>query len=182
MPNTNMLSVEEHSEARGREQRGGFTWEEILRDPLLRDLPYKIETNEHGQIVMSPPPGLPHGFRQPKIARLLEEHLPGGHVATECPVITSKGTKGVDVAWLSAERRAQVGDQTRSPVAPEVCVEILSPSNTEAEMNEKRALYFEAGAEEVWLCDDDGRMRFFGPEGPLDASKRAPDFTAQVDA
>jgi len=29
------------------------------------------------------------------------------------------------------------------------------------EMKEKRALYFEAGAEEVWFCRRDGRMEFF---------------------
>jgi hypothetical protein len=30
--------------------------------------------------------------------------------------------------------------------APEICVEIISPSNTESEIQEKQALYFEAGA------------------------------------
>ena len=44
--------------------------------------------------------------------------------------------------------------------APEICVEVLSPSNSEPEMNEKRALYFEAGAHEVWICDLDGKMEF----------------------
>lgn len=157
------------------------TWEDVQNDPLLRDLPFKIETNEHGQVVMSPPPALPHGFRQPRIARLLEDCLPDGQVATECPVATSKGTKGVDVVWFSAERRKKVGDQTRSSIAPEVCVEILSPSNTTAEMDEKRALYFEAGAEEVWLCDGEGHMRFFDADGRREASARAPDFPQRVE-
>jgi Uma2 family endonuclease len=166
---------------RTREQ-AGFTWEEILRDPNLRDLPYKIETNEHGQIVMSPPPSPPHGFRQPRIARLLEDLLPEGHVATEMPVRTAKGTKGVDACWFSAERRAEAVRESQSIIAPEICVEILSPSNTEDEMLEKKALYFEAGAEEVWLCDEDGRMRFFGPDGEREQSARAPSFPQHVEA
>jgi hypothetical protein len=29
-------------------------WIEVLADPVLRDLPYKIELNEYGKIVMSP--------------------------------------------------------------------------------------------------------------------------------
>jgi hypothetical protein len=29
-------------------------WQHVLEDETLRDLPYKIETNERGQIVMSP--------------------------------------------------------------------------------------------------------------------------------
>jgi Uma2 family endonuclease len=48
--------------------------------------------------------------------------------------------------------------------APEVCVEVLSPSNSEPEMNEKRALYFEAGAHEVWICRRDGKMEFYTPD------------------
>jgi Uma2 family endonuclease len=33
--------------------------------------------------------------------------------------------------------------------APEICIEILSPSNSAAEIAEKRVLYFDAGAAEV---------------------------------
>ncbi|MGH8613458.1 MAG: hypothetical protein ACREYF_15935 [Gammaproteobacteria bacterium] len=28
-------------------------WEQVLREPALRDLPYKIETNRYGQIIMT---------------------------------------------------------------------------------------------------------------------------------
>jgi hypothetical protein len=28
-------------------------------------------------------------------------------------------------------------------------------------MREKRQLYFEAGAREVWICDESGSLRFF---------------------
>jgi hypothetical protein len=31
-----------------------MTWEQICDDPHLRHLPYKIEQNRHGRIVMSP--------------------------------------------------------------------------------------------------------------------------------
>ena len=31
-----------------------MNWQEICNDPLLRELPYKIELNEWGKIVMSP--------------------------------------------------------------------------------------------------------------------------------
>jgi hypothetical protein len=44
--------------------------------------------------------------------------------------------------------------------APEICIEVLSPSNSQLEMVEKRALYFEAGAAEVWTCDLDDSMTF----------------------
>ena len=31
-----------------------MTWEEIINDPTLQNLPFKIETNRFGQILMSP--------------------------------------------------------------------------------------------------------------------------------
>ena len=47
-------------------------------------------------------------------------------------------------------------------------------------MKEKRRLYLEAGAEEVWLCNAQGQMQFFNADGQLERSKRVPDFPAQV--
>jgi hypothetical protein len=29
-------------------------WQEIVADPALRDIPYKVETNHRGQLVLSP--------------------------------------------------------------------------------------------------------------------------------
>jgi hypothetical protein len=40
-----------------------------------------------------------------------------------------------------------------------------SPANTPDEMDKKRALYFERGAVEVWLCSWEGNMTFYGTEG-----------------
>jgi Uma2 family endonuclease len=51
--------------------------------------------------------------------------------------------------------------------APPICVEIVSPSNTATQMEEKRALYFASGAKEVWVCERDGKMRFFDSAGKL---------------
>ena len=38
--------------------------------------------------------------------------------------------------------------------------EVISASNTSAEMSEKIALYFEAGAQEVWTCEEEGTVEF----------------------
>ena len=35
-------------------------WEELLRDSTLADVPFRIETNAHGQIIMTPPPAGEH--------------------------------------------------------------------------------------------------------------------------
>ena len=52
----------------------------------------------------------------------------------------------------------------------EVCIEVLSPSNTQSEMDEKRGLYFARGANEVWLCDEQGNLSFYDCTGLLPSS------------
>ncbi|MBV9189663.1 MAG: Uma2 family endonuclease, partial [Betaproteobacteria bacterium] len=49
--------------------------------------------------------------------------------------------------------------------APEICAEIISPSNTRAEIEEKKAAYLAAGAREVWLVSEDGTIRYFNTSG-----------------
>jgi Uma2 family endonuclease len=127
---------------------------------------------------MNPPPSGDHSKRQGQITILLAQHL-GNHTLPECPVSTIDGVKAADVGWYSAERFALVEGQIAFELAPEICVEILSPSNTAAEMQHKRHLYFEASAEEVWLCDETGHLQFFAasaPDTPVEKSTRCPSF------
>lgn len=56
------------------------------------------------------------------------------------------------------------------PQAPELCVEILSPSNSAREIEDEIRLYLGYGAREVWTVADDGRITLFGPEGERQAS------------
>ena len=149
-------------------------WGEIVSDPLLRDLPYKIETNAQGQIVLSPHTAL-HSELQEQIQDLLRRHAPDGRQPPEYPIATSEGVKQADVIWVSRDRLRDMRETGDPPtLAPEICVEILSESNTVEEMAEKRALYREAGAEEVWIIDRDGCIRFFRDE-EIEQSEIAPE-------
>ena len=138
-------------------------WEELVCDPAVAKIEGRIETDRHGHIIMSPPPAPSHGSYQAAIAHLLLTLLREGRVLSECPISTADGVKAADVAWASPDSMRKVGKQVCFPQAPEICVEVLSPSNTKAESDEKMALYFDAGAKEVWQCDDSGKMSFFGP-------------------
>ena len=140
-------------------------WGELLADRDLARLPHRIETDRHGHILMSPPPAPAHGDQQSEIVYLLKTLLPHGRVVTECPLSTSDGVKAVDVAWLAPERRQEVRSVICFIKAPEICVEVLSPSNTPEEISEKIALYFESGAREVWVCDR-GSFRFHFLDAP----------------
>src|SRR6267154_2499363 len=148
-------------------------WTELLADAELARFEGRIETDRHGHIIMSPPPAPSHGSFQSEIAYLLRTLMRPGRVLTECPVSTADGVKAADVAWASPERMRELGNRSCFLRAPEICVEVLSPGNTETEIEEKMALYFDAGAQEVWVCASSGAMKFFekGQNRPLKASR-----------
>ncbi|HKL87959.1 MAG TPA: Uma2 family endonuclease, partial [Salinibacter sp.] len=151
-------------------------------DPQLQELPYKIETNEHGQIVLSPHKPQ-HGIRQSKISDLLRDHATQkGMRAVEFAVETAKGVKVPDVVWVSEDRLAEMPDDVEaSPVMPEVVVEVLSEGDTDVEIAEKRQLCLDEGAQEVWTCAADGTMSFYDETGAMEASTLIPSFPHQVE-
>ena len=124
------------------------TWEAICANLTLRDLPYKVETNGYGQIVMSPT-SQRHDTYQTRIMRLLGRLLRGGEALPENAVRTLDGTKVADVTWASHAFRRRHLEAFDLPEAPAICVEILSPTNTQGEISGKRDLYLERGAREV---------------------------------
>jgi Uma2 family endonuclease len=154
-------------------------WQEIVEDPHLRELPYTVETNDRGQIVLSPHKNR-HARRQKRIEKKLDALLPAGEAFQEWAIATAGGTKQADVIWASDERLKEMektGDPTT--LAPEICVEVMSESNDWDEMEAKIDLYRDAGAEEVWVVEQDGRVRFFADE-ELERSTLAPDFPTSV--
>jgi Uma2 family endonuclease len=101
---------------------------------------------------------------QGELAAELRRQL-GGTVLTECSILTRIGIRLPDVAWASASFLAAYGEITPFMRAPEICVEILSPSNVLAEIEEKTHAYLAAGAEEVWLVSEDGSIRYVDHAG-----------------
>lgn len=162
-----------------------MNWEEVCADENLAGLPYKIELNRWGQIVMSPA-DYQHSSFQGEILRLLNQFLPEGRAIPVCAVDTSEKTKVPDVVWISPERQRRVQGHASCPMAPEICVEILSPSNPAAEMlgtpqkPGKRELYFAAGALEFWMCDQKGDLRFFNQARELARSDLCPEFPKRL--
>jgi Uma2 family endonuclease len=134
-----------------------MTWADVMANPFLKDLPFKIELNKWGRIEMSPASN-EHGLKQVDISAELRQRA-GGRVLGECSTQTNDGVRVADVAWVSDARLQSMGLVTPYPKAPEVCVEVKSPSNSWAEMHMKAGLYLEAGAEEVWIVGLDGEKR-----------------------
>ena len=157
-----------------------MNWQEVCENPNLKDLPFKIELNEYGKIVMSPQK-VYHSAFQGRISYLLQTLLETGGTLAECAIKTRKGTKVADVAWASSARFATIKTETECSIAPEICIEIFSESNSKKEMDEKRALYLEQGAEEFWLCDEHGSMEFYDKTGSILQSSIASDFPTKLD-
>ena len=90
---------------------------------------------------------------------------PLGTTLTECSVETEIGVRVPDVAWASAEFMRRHGTTTPFPDAPELCIEVLSPSNTRAEIRDKVNAYLAAGACEVWVVAEDGAIEILNEHG-----------------
>jgi Uma2 family endonuclease len=62
------------------------------------------------------------------------------------------------------------------------CIDsFLSPFNTPSEIGEKRALYFDADATEVWIYDLDRSITFFvRPDRQLPGSILCPVFPSRI--
>ena len=143
-------------------------WQEVLADKSLHDLPYKIELNEKGLIEMSPASFI-HSLLQGRLTKILGNQL-NGEVFTELAIQTTKGVRVPDVAWGSEEYVQDHIKDIFALSAPELCVEIISPSNTPEEMQDKVELFLEAGAKEVWLITEEGQVKYFNHQGQLDQS------------
>lgn len=159
-------------------------WEGVLHDRALRDLPYRIEINKWGHLEMTPP-ATPHHMRiGTRLARLLDQRL-GGEAFTECAILTSGGVRIADVVWCSPAFLSTHGGELDDwaaalSQAPDLCVEVRSPSNTYGELQERIALFLAAGAREAWILHPTGRVDCFGAEGLLTASRIVPDWTQSI--
>jgi Uma2 family endonuclease len=77
-------------------------------------------------------------------------------------------TVGVDVVYISAETAARQSDKTTLiEGVPQLVVEILSPSDTLDEINEKIDTYLSAGVPLVWIVEPRRRtVTVYRPKGP----------------
>lgn len=115
-----------------------------------------------GVVVREPRPGGRHGSVQIRIGALLDAwaRKTGASVTAESGYILSEEPatlRGPDVAVVVEPRSTEdePGGWVRG--APDVAVEVLSPSDTSTAMQEKTLEYFAAAAELVWIVDPKSR-------------------------
>jgi Uma2 family endonuclease len=154
-------------------------WSEVLANPYLRNLPFKIELNQYGQVLMSPASNA-HGRIQVDVAHLFKSKLKKGKTFAECSVQTRDGIKVADVAWASDDFVERHGEVTPFPQAPELCVEIVSPSNSASEIDHKVSLYFAHGAQEVWVVNLKRKITMYRSGLPAAKSLHLPRFDGHL--
>ena len=141
-------------------------WAELATAP---ESPDYYELNEFGELIMSPKPTNDHQRIAFEVGLQLTGRL-GPAAATEVSVYTDRGIRVPDVVWMPRERWADCKGKTPLPVVPDVCVEVLSPSNTREEIAMKVAAYLRGGAREVIVVGLKGEVELFGPEGKRESS------------
>lgn len=122
---------------------------------LMEDPPgFRLELH-NGEVVKVGRPKPKHWFLQQRLVEMFraafgEKGMAGTEFAFRCK--PEYELRAADVAWVSYARLRAM-DLEVDFEAPEFVVEVLSPSNTTAEMMEKKELCLRAGCEEFWVVD-----------------------------
>ena len=115
----------------------------------------------HGEPVQMPPPNRTHYLVQRRLRQYLEKAAGStGEVDIEMPFrpLPEREYWQADVAFVSRTRWDQIPDERHLDGAPDLVVEVLSPSNTAAEIFDRRNVCLENGSREFWLVDIEHRL------------------------
>ena len=128
-------------------------WERYVRA-------HRIERSEliNGRVIELMPPKRRHGKIATRLAARLEPFVTAaglGEVTVETGYVLKTQpmtVRGPDVAFIAASQiSSDMGEEDYYSLAPTLAVEIVSPGDTEKNVNDKVNLYLEAGTEEVWV-------------------------------
>lgn len=141
--------------------------ERLLTVEEFERLPYDEGRSElvRGRVVREPPAGFSHGALASRINVLLagfvRERNLGIVVAAETGFVLSEEPSTVrapDAAFVSHDRLPPEGPPAGfARFAPDLAVEVLSPSNTATDIQEKALDYLDAGTRAVWVVDPAAR-------------------------
>lgn len=115
----------------------------------------------HGEPVQMPPPNRTRYLVQLRMQQFLSNAAGNaGVVGTEMPFrpLPEFEYWQADVAFVSRTRWDQIPGERHLDGAPDLVIEVLSPSNTAAEMLDRRNLCLENGSREFWLVDIEHRQ------------------------
>jgi Uma2 family endonuclease len=115
-----------------------------------------------GEVIEMPPPAALHGVTQSKTNFRLASHIyagPGGTLVCESGFVTERdpdSVRGPDLSYWTKERLKEI-PIGYFEIAPDLIVEILSPSNTTKQILTKLREYFGKGVRLVWVISPEDR-------------------------
>ena len=136
-------------------EQGEWTYEDWLRLPDDDATRYEVID---GELHVTPPPSVEHQFRAHRLAMKMTLHADaqGLGIVLPAPIGVMLPGQSVpiqpDIVFVSASRRQIIG-QTYIEGAPDLVVEVLSPSNWPYDRGEKFRLYQSTGIPEYWIVD-----------------------------
>jgi len=154
------------------------TWERLCTNPGFSRPGFTCDVLPDGRVILSPTFNY-HGWFQARLSVLLTQLAPSGQPFVELAVLTADGLFEVDVAWTQAV--AGLRKQKYASPAPEICIEVESEGNTDAEFTRKQTALFNAGCKEFWRVSKSGQVKFFVPEGAVSSSRIVPAFPSAIE-
>jgi Uma2 family endonuclease len=143
-----------------------MTFAEFERLPEAQNARYELH---HGELVQVPPAKWKHFVIQERMRLLIADAAgAAGHVVTQIAFkpLPDHEYWIADVAFVSKERWEQTDPDGYFQGAPDLVIEIVSPSNTAAEMLDKETTCLENGARQFWVVDEDRRqVKVSTPDG-----------------
>ena len=122
----------------------------------LKDPPGVRLELHNGEVVEVTRPKYKHALIQRRIFILFETILSGrGRAFIEFTFrpYPEHEVRVADVGWVGRKREVQIDLEDNLQGAPDIVVEVLSPSNTTSEMLTKKDLCFNAGCQQFWIVD-----------------------------
>lgn len=160
-----MSAVHEAIEAPLDREQLAERWRAMCADPSFEDIAGKVELTEWGEILIMSLVGKAHALAAARAAEVLRSAL-GGHAMAEVGIATEIGVRAPDVAWCSDAFLAAHPEEAPLSGAPEICVEVASPSDALPKLREKAAAYVKAGATEAWILYPRSRQaEIYGLDG-----------------
>lgn len=114
-----------------------------------------------GELIVNPSPTVSHQNAALAIAVLLRRRIPAGRVniAPNDVYLDDHNVVQPDVFWAGAEgSRCQIGADDRWHGAPDLVVEVLSPSTAAHDRGDKFGLYRDHGVREYWIVEPEARF------------------------
>ena len=145
-----------------------------------------------GELVVSPGAGLRHEQIVAELVMRLrayakERRLGAVLTSNLLYVLPSGNRRGPDVSFIAADRMAALPPDTVFPqLAPDLAIEVLSPSDSPRRVQDKVGEYLEAGVRLVWIIDPENHRAVIyralssvgqiGAGGALDGEDVVPGF------